>query len=181
MLRGVTQRGTGAAAAKLKLNIAGKTGTTSDFTDAWFIGMTPRYTVGVWIGNDMKTVSIGPGMEGAKVALPVWMRILEKMRDTGRIDPKADFDAPPNVVFTAVDYDTGLKATPSSPRPILESFVSGSQPTEEWNTRWEGITHLPWSLQKSFYLPKKGETNADAPEGSPPPPTAPAPTPAKPN
>ena len=181
MLRGVTQRGTGAAAASLKLNIAGKTGTTSDFTDAWFIGMTPRYTVGVWIGNDMKTVSIGPGMEGAKVALPVWMRILEKMKESGRIDPKADFDAPPNVVFTAVDYDTGLKATPSSPRPILESFVSGSQPTEEWNTRWDGITHLPWSLQKSFYLPKKGETTEDAREPSPPPSSTPAQAPAKPN
>jgi penicillin-binding protein 1A len=181
MLKGVTQRGTGAAAAKLQLNIAGKTGTTSDFTDAWFIGMTPRYTVGVWIGNDMKTVSIGPGMEGAKVALPVWMRILEKMKADGRIDPKADFDAPPNVVFTAVDYDTGLKATPSSPRPILEAFVSGSQPTEEWNARWEEITRLPWSLQKSFYLPKKGETAADAPEESPAPPPTPGTPPAKPN
>jgi len=179
MLKGVTQRGTGAAAAKLGLNIAGKTGTTSDFTDAWFVGMTPRYTIGVWIGNDMKTVSIGPGMEGAKVALPVWMRILEKMKATGKIDPKADFDAPPNVVFTAVDYETGLKATPSSPKPILEAFVSGSQPTEEWNTRWEEVTRLPWSLQKSFYLPKKGEQSEDA-EEAPLPPSA-TPAPAKPN
>ncbi|HJW14950.1 MAG TPA: penicillin-binding transpeptidase domain-containing protein, partial [Thermoanaerobaculia bacterium] len=179
MLKGVTQRGTGAAAAKLGLNIAGKTGTTSDFTDAWFVGMTPRYTIGVWIGNDMKTVSIGPGMEGAKVALPVWMRILEKMKATGKIDPKADFDAPPNVVFTAVDYETGLKATPSSPKPILEAFVSGSQPTEEWNTRWEEVTRLPWSLQKSFYLPKKGEQSEDAEEAPLPPGATPAP--AKPN
>jgi penicillin-binding protein 1A len=182
MLKGVTQRGTGAAAAKLQLNIAGKTGTTSDFTDAWFVGMTPRYTIGVWIGNDMKTVSIGQGMEGAKVALPVWMRILEKMKEKGRIDPKADFDAPPNVVFTAVDYETGLKATSSSPKPILEAFVSGSQPTEEWNTRWEEVTRLPWSLQKSFYLPKKGEKNEDAEEAEPaaPPATPPAAQP-KPN
>ncbi|HEV8117562.1 MAG TPA: penicillin-binding transpeptidase domain-containing protein, partial [Thermoanaerobaculia bacterium] len=176
MLKGVTQRGTGASAAKLGLNIAGKTGTTSDFTDAWFIGMTPRYTVGVWIGNDLKTVSIGPGMEGAKVALPVWMRILEKMKENGKIDPKADFDAPPNVVFTAVDYETGLKATPSSPKPILEVFVSGSQPTEEWNNKWQEITRLPWSLQKSFYMPKKGESAEDAEEepaqSATPPPTA---------
>lgn len=156
MLKGVTQRGTAAAAAKLMLNIAGKTGTTSDYTDAWFVGMTPRYTIGVWIGNDLK-VSLGPGMEGARVALPLWMRILERMKEKGRIDPKADFEAPPNVVFTAVDYETGLKATPGSPRPILEAFVSGSQPTEEWSTRWEEITRLPWSLQKPFYLPKKGE------------------------
>jgi penicillin-binding protein 1A len=177
MLKGVTQRGTGAAAAKLGLNIAGKTGTTSDFTDAWFIGMTPRYTIGVWVGNDMKTVSIGPGMEGARVALPIWMRILEKMKEKGRIDPKADFDAPPNVVFTAVDYETGLKATPSSPKPILEAFVSGSQPTEEWNARWQEVTRLPWSLQKSFYMPKKGES-ADESEAAP---AAPTPSPARPN
>jgi penicillin-binding protein 1A len=181
ILKGVTQRGTGAAAAALKLNIAGKTGTTSDFTDAWFIGMTPRYTIGVWIGNDMKTVSIGPGMEGARVALPVWMRILEKMKEKGKIDPRADFDVPPNVVFTPVDYETGLKATPSSPQPILETFVSGSQPTEEWNNRWEEVTRLPWSLQKSFYLPKKGEASEDAQEEGEVAPVTPTPAPGKPN
>ena len=97
ILRGVTQRGTAAAAvarANLKLNIAGKTGTTNDFTDAWFIGMTPRYTIGVWVGNDQKTQTIGKGADGARVALPIWIRILEKMRDHGRIDPQEDFDVP---------------------------------------------------------------------------------------
>ncbi len=172
MLKGVTQRGTAASAARLELNIAGKTGTTNDWTDAWFIGMTPRYTIGVWVGNDLKTASLGRGMDGAHAALPIWIRILEGMKNGGRIDAKEDFDAPPNVVFTAVDYDTGLKATPQSPRPILETFVSGSQPTEEWSSRWEEITRLPWSLQQSFYLPKKGET---AGEGAP----APGPTPAR--
>jgi penicillin-binding protein 1A len=173
MLKGVTQRGTGAAAASLKLNIAGKTGTTSDYTDAWFIGMTPRYTIGVWVGNDQKTISLGHGMEGARVALPIWMRILERMKEKGRIDQKADFEAPPNVVFTAVDYETGLKATPGSPRPILEAFVSGSQPTEEWSAKWEEVTRLPWSLQKSFYQPKKGEGESETPAVEP----TPAPTP----
>jgi membrane carboxypeptidase/penicillin-binding protein len=85
------------------------------------------------------------------------------MKEAGRIDEKEDFDAPPNVVFTAVDYETGLKATPQSPRPILETFVSGSQPTEEYDSRWQEITRLPWSLQRSFYLPKKGETSEAAP------------------
>ena len=180
MMKGVTQRGTAASAARLKLNIAGKTGTTNDYTDAWFIGMTPRYTIGVWVGNDRKKVSLGRGMDGARAALPIWIRMVEKMKEAGRIDPKEDFEAPPNVVFTAVDYETGLKATPQSPRPILETFVSGSQPTEEWSSRWEEITRLPWSLQRSFYLPKKGEGAEDAPV---PPATpaaaspAPAPTP----
>jgi penicillin-binding protein 1A len=178
MMKGVTQRGTAASAARLKLNLAGKTGTTNDWTDAWFIGMTPRYTIGVWTGNDQKTVSLGRGMDGAHAALPIWIRIVEHMKENGRIDEKDDFDAPPNVVFTAVDYDTGLKATPQSPRPILETFVSGSQPTEEYDSRWQEITRLPWSLQRSFYLPKKGEGGEDgevpaAPRPTPPPrPTA---------
>ena len=164
ILRGVTQRGTAGPAiarAGLKLNIAGKTGTTNDFTDAWFIGMTPRYTVGVWVGNDQKTVSIGKGAEGAKVALPIWIRILEKMRDNGRIDPQEDFEVPPNIVFTPIDYDTGLKATADSPIPVLEAFVSGSQPTEEWSARSQEISRLPWSLQQPFYVPKKGESEGE--------------------
>jgi len=173
MMRGVTQRGTAASAARLQLSIAGKTGTTNDFTDAWFVGMTPRYTIGVWVGNDKKTSSLGAGMDGARAALPIWIRLVEKMKDGGRIDPKEDFEPPPNVIFTAVDYETGLKATPESPRPILETFVSGSQPTEEWSARWEEVTRLPWSLQRSFYLPKKGETGEEAP----PPPPQPTPVP----
>jgi penicillin-binding protein 1A len=177
MLKGVTQRGTAASAARLKLNIAGKTGTTNDWTDAWFLGMTPRYTIGVWVGNDKKTESLGKGMDGAHAALPIWIRVVEKMKDGGQLDPKEDFDAPPNVVFTAVDYETGLKATPGSPRPILETFVSGSQPTEEWSSRWEEITRLPWSLQRSFYLPKKGEIAGEGAPGPGPTPAA-QPTPA---
>jgi membrane carboxypeptidase/penicillin-binding protein len=101
------------------------------------------------------------------------------MKAAGRIDPKADFDPPPNVVFTAVDYETGLKATPSSPRPILEAFVSGSQPTEEWNQHWEEITRLPWSLQRQYYMPKRGESLDDL-DNPAAPPTTPSPGPAAP-
>jgi penicillin-binding protein 1A len=172
MLKGVTQRGTAASAARLKLNIAGKTGTTNDFTDAWFVGSTPRYTIGVWVGNDQKTQTIGKGADGAKVALPIWIRILEKMKDGGRIDPQEDFEVPSNVVLTPVDYETGLKATADTPVPVLEAFVSGTQPTEEWNARAQEIAKLPWSLQQPFYVPKKGElpeSATRAPAGAPPP------------
>jgi penicillin-binding protein 1A len=173
LLKGVCQRGTAGRAASLGLpNIAGKTGTTNDFTDGWFIGMTPRYTIGVWVGNDKKT-TLGPKADGGRTALPLWMRLVESLKERGRIDPATDFDPPPNVVFTAVDYETGLRATPGSPKPILEAFVTGSQPTEEWNPRWDEVTRLPWSLQKSFYLPKTGEapTAAEAAPQSAPPPT----------
>ena len=168
ILRGVTQRGTAASASQLKLHIAGKTGTTNDFTDAWFVGMTPRYTIGVWVGNDQKTQTIGKGADGARTALPIWIRILQKMKDHSRIDPQEDFEVPPNIVFTPVDYETGLKATTDSPLPVLESFVSGSQPTEEWNAHSQEISKLPWSLQQPFYVPKKGEAEEDT---APPVPT----------
>jgi penicillin-binding protein 1A len=177
MLKGVTQRGTAASAARLKLNIAGKTGTTNDFTDAWFVGSTPRYTIGVWVGNDQKTQTIGKGADGARVALPIWIRILEKMKDGGRIDPQEDFEVPSNVVLTPVDYETGLKATADTPVPVLDAFVSGTQPTEEWNPRAREIAKLPWSMQQPFYTPKKGELPENAalvPAGAPaPPPPAP--------
>jgi penicillin-binding protein 1A len=172
ILRGVTQRGTAARANELKLHIAGKTGTTNDFTDAWFVGMTPRYTIGVWVGNDQKTQAIGKGFDGARTALPIWIRILEQMKGHARIDPQEDFEVPPNIVFTPIDYETGLKATTDSPLPVLEAFVSGSQPTEEWSARSQEISKLPWSLQQPFYLPKKGEAE-EAPTPAAPTPRVP--------
>jgi penicillin-binding protein 1A len=182
ILRGVTQRGTAGPAVErsgLKLHIAGKTGTTNDFTDAWFVGMTPRYTLGVWVGNDQKTQAIGKGFDGARTALPIWIRILQQMKDHSRIDPQEDFEVPPNIVFTPIDYDTGLKATADSPIPVLEAFVSGSQPTEEWSARSQEISKLPWSMQQPFYVPKKGESGESDGDGQTPP--GPVPTPPRPS
>jgi penicillin-binding protein 1A len=171
MLKGVTERGTAARARELKLdNIAGKTGTTNEYTDAWFIGFTPKYTIGVWVGNDEKRVPLGPRMEGARAALPIWMRIVGRMRDAGMIDPKAAFDVPQNISFEPIDYWTGLKATPSTPRPILEAFAVGSQPTEEWTANAGGVATLPWSLQQTFYKGKKTEEAAEPETGPEPPP-----------
>lgn len=158
MLKGVIERGTAVRARELNLdNIAGKTGTTNEFTDAWFLGFTPKYTISVWVGNDEKRIPLGPKMEGARAALPIWMRIVEKMVASGAIDPKSNFEVPPNISFEPVDYVTGLKATPSTPHPILEAFAVGSQPTEEWSARWEGLMSLPWPLQQSFYKGAKSE------------------------
>ncbi len=162
MLKGVMERGTAASSRQLNLdNIAGKTGTTNEYTDAWFLGFTPKYTIGVWVGNDEKRIPLGPKMEGARAALPAWMRIVGKMRDAGYIDAKANFEVPPNISFQPVDYETGLRATPSTPHPILEAFAVGSQPTEEWTPRWQGLLSLPWSLQQSFYKGKKSEEAAE--------------------
>jgi penicillin-binding protein 1A len=75
LLRGVTEHGTGAAAAQLKHPLGGKTGTTSDFTDAWFLGFSPSVTCGVWVGYDSRE-SLGNKETGAMAALPIWMNFM---------------------------------------------------------------------------------------------------------
>jgi penicillin-binding protein 1A len=92
MLEEVVQFGTGVRAKELGRPSAGKTGTTNDFTDAWYIGFTPSLTAGVWIGNDDKRVSLGKKETGAKAALPVWLEFMKGAMDS---KPVEDF---PNVV-----------------------------------------------------------------------------------
>ena len=77
LLRAVTAHGTGAAAVSLDHPVGGKTGTTSDFTDAWFLGFSPSVTCGVWVGYDSRE-SLGPKETGARVALPIWMRMMKQ-------------------------------------------------------------------------------------------------------
>jgi penicillin-binding protein 1A len=91
MLREVVLHGTGIAAASMKYPLAGKTGTTNDFTDAWFLGFSPSMTCGVWVGYDEKK-SLGPKETGARAALPIWMDFM-KVALAGK-DP-GDFQLPP--------------------------------------------------------------------------------------
>lgn len=91
MLQGVVQHGTAVAANSMKLPLAGKTGTTNDFTDAWFVGFSPTLTTGVWVGYDEKK-TIGPKETGARAALPIWMDFM-KVALAGK-DP-GTFEAPP--------------------------------------------------------------------------------------
>ena len=91
MLREVVQHGTGVAAAKMPYALAGKTGTTNDFTDAWFIGFSPSITAGVWVGYDEKK-SLGSRETGGRAALPIWMEFMTAAlagKDSGQ------FEAPP--------------------------------------------------------------------------------------
>src|SRR5579863_9449686 len=78
MLEEVVQFGTGVRAKELGRPSAGKTGTTNDFTDAWYIGFTPQITAGVWVGNDDKRVSLGKKETGARAALPIWLEFMQK-------------------------------------------------------------------------------------------------------
>lgn len=157
VLRGVTQRGTGASLASLPVAIAGKTGTTDSFSDAWFIGFTPRYTLVVWVGFDRKR-SIGRNMTGAEAALPIWRRIVERGLDEGWIDPDEQFVAPPGIVFRRVEAKTGLLAGSGEQTSIHEAFLTGTEPVREYGQRWQRVMELPWYQQRTFYgKPKAGE------------------------
>ena len=97
MLREVVLHGTGIAAASLKYPLGGKTGTTNDFTDAWFIGFSPTMTAGVWIGYDEKK-SLGPKETGAHAALPIWidfMKVALAGRDPGEFQPVPELSPSP--------------------------------------------------------------------------------------
>jgi len=124
LLRGVVARGTAARAASLKRPIAGKTGTTNDFTDAWFIGFEPSLAAGVWVGFDEKKDSLGNDATGGHAALPIWMDFWGPiMKDK----PVEDFPIPGNIVFVPVD-EAGHLGRPGLPGVQMEAFVAGTEP-----------------------------------------------------
>ncbi len=180
MMEGVIDRGTAFAINDLPLDIAGKTGTTDDFTDAWFVGFTPRYTILTWIGYDLKR-SLGQGMSGAVAALPMWRGIVEAGLKNGWIQKGETFAVPPNVEFRDIEYYTGLLAGAGSAKVIKEAFVAGTEPAREYSARWSTITTLPWYQQRPFYIPKEGEKmpqpGAPPATGSKPPAVPPNPPP----
>jgi penicillin-binding protein 1A len=97
MLEEVVQHGTGVAATKLKVPLGGKTGTTNDFTDAWFVGFSPGITAGVWMGYDEKR-SLGAKETGAHAALPIWMQFMSAAlagKDPGQFQPPPDLPQKP--------------------------------------------------------------------------------------
>ncbi len=103
MLEGVVQHGTAVAATRLKIPLAGKTGTTNDFTDAWFIGFSPSLTAGVWVGYDEKR-SLGAKETGARAALPIWMDFMSTAlagKDPGQFEPPPDL--PPRATGQNLD------------------------------------------------------------------------------
>jgi penicillin-binding protein 1A len=106
LLKGVTEHGTGAAAAQLHHALGGKTGTTSDFTDAWFLGFSPSVTCGVWVGFDSRD-SLGEKETGAKAALPIWMTFM-KAAIAGKDGEQFPGDAEENELLQA-DSDAASK------------------------------------------------------------------------
>ena len=124
LLRTVVDRGTGAALRStynFRLPAAGKTGTTNDFTDAWFVGFTPHLVAGVWVGLDDPSNRLGRGLQGARVALPIWARFITAACDTMHY-PDADFEMPATVLAKNICVETGKLATPGCPAVRLEYF-----------------------------------------------------------
>jgi penicillin-binding protein 1A len=133
LLRGVVARGTAAAAAALDWPLGGKTGTTNDYTDAWFIGFDPNITIGVWVGyNDKKP--LGPAETGAQAALPIWMDVMRAYiaRHGNRQNPPT-FEPPGNIVFLTVNRATGTPVAGDSPGTITEAFIAGTEPGSSFN------------------------------------------------
>jgi len=126
MMHSAASRGTGARSNQLGRPLAGKTGTTNNYADAWFIGYSPQIIAGVWVGNDNGGVSLGGGESGSTTALPIWV---DFMRVALADLPKAAFPVPKGVSFARIDRQTGLLAQPDAPGEE-ECFVAGTEPTQ---------------------------------------------------
>ena len=120
MLRGVVERGTGQAAKALGRPVAAKTGTTNDYSNAWFVGFTPSLATGVWVGYD-RPRSLGKDETGSRVAVPIWVAFMGKaLQGT----PREDFPVPDGVSLVPVDLDASNECV----RVVTMAFVRGSEP-----------------------------------------------------
>jgi penicillin-binding protein 1B len=126
MMRSVLNEGTGASArgAGFALDAAGKSGTTNDLRDAWFVGFTPELLAVVWVGFDENTPL---GLSGTQAALPIWTEFMKKaLAGHGNVT----FEAPEGISFVEIDRDTGRLALPTCPRVTTEAFLAGTEPLE---------------------------------------------------
>ncbi|NJL26919.1 MAG: hypothetical protein HC897_03060 [Thermoanaerobaculia bacterium] len=156
MLKGVVDRGTAAGPPRFDLDLGGKTGTTNDYTDAWFVGFTPRYAILSWVGYDQKR-TIGSRMTGARAALPIWKAIVQQGLEDGWLKTGETFARPTGIVEVEIEARSGQRAAPGSEKVIAEAFVEGTEPEQKYSPRWARILQLPWFQQEAFYLPKEGE------------------------
>jgi len=146
MLEEVVQFGTGVRAKELGRPSAGKTGTTNDFTDAWYIGFTPQLTAGVWVGNDDKRISLGKKETGARAALPIWLEFmqqgsqaadnfpnvvpLEKIAPTRPVQVDVPDTAPPaDAAEQGLTETAAPRAAPAVPKPAPAPKPIAPSPT----------------------------------------------------
>ena len=118
ILQGTVERGTAKKLRSLNIPLAGKTGTTNDNYDAWFIGYSSELVIGVYVGYD-NPKTLGKNETGSKVALPIFKNFIENA--LYKEDFK-DFEIPENIYLTSINYDTGIKSAPGEKKSIIEAL-----------------------------------------------------------
>jgi penicillin-binding protein 1A len=134
MMEGVVQRGTATVVREVGKPVAGKTGTTNDEKDAWFIGFTPDVVVGVYLGYD-KPRHLGRGATGGHLAAPI---VKEFLKVALADKPAAPFRVPPGIKLVRVDLKSGTRAGPGTERAILEAFKPGTAPPDSYSVVGDG-------------------------------------------
>jgi penicillin-binding protein 1A len=159
MMQGVVKSGTGFRARHLEAPIGGKTGTTDDFTDAWFIGFSPSITVGIWVGYDVKR-SLGHEETGGRTASPIFVEFMEKYLE--KYPEPQEFKKPPGVIMRRIDKYTGKLYTEECFYPFWEAYLRGTEPveptTEEDRDRILDYYHDDPILEEEEEITQEGET-----------------------
>ena len=125
LMESVVTSGTGQRARALGRPVAGKTGTTNDMKDAWFIGYVPQLVAGVWVGYDQEK-SLGAGGSGGQAAAPIWTEFMQ--RSLAKV-PTQSFIPPANITFALINGRNGRLAKEGSEGSVMECFISGTEPT----------------------------------------------------
>ncbi|MBF0136077.1 MAG: PBP1A family penicillin-binding protein [Magnetococcus sp. DMHC-1] len=147
LLKGVITNGTGHDATVLKRPLAGKTGTTNDMRDAWFVGFSPSLVTGVWVGNDDNS-TLGARETGARAALPIW---IDFMRAALANRPITDFPVPSGIHLEAVDPNTGRPPAPDARRIVLEAFKDNEGPLTSAYPSSSGEEPPPVDFDREYY------------------------------
>ena len=126
LMEGVVKFGTGQRLRELKRPVAGKTGTTNNLFDAWFVGYTPDMITGVWVGFDQER-SLGEGETGARAAIPIWLGYMQQIT---KDQPVRIFQVPEGIVFAKIDAETGMLPIPESKKTVFECFKEGTVPSQ---------------------------------------------------
>jgi penicillin-binding protein 1A len=157
IMQGVVERGTGRALQSLNRPLAGKTGTSNDYVDAWFVGFTPDLAAGVYFGYDQPR-SLGARETGTGAALPVFKQFMEKALAD---HPAVPFRIPPGLRLARIDPETGKPAEPGARGAIWEAFLPGSEPQLSENTVLDGSDANTGGGQ--VWLPGGAQRQAPAP------------------
>jgi len=149
LLKGVVKEGTASNLRKMdfKEPAAAKTGTSSNYKDAWFIGYTPDVVVCVWVGFDHNK---SLNLSGSQASLPLWVKFMENVNSGNLLQ---DFAVPQGIIFKEIDKDTGKLATGACPDVIYEAFIRGTEPKEFCSVHKENL--IQWIIREIFG--RKGE------------------------